>query len=83
MPKPTKKRALDDSSDSDSGPDDRNPPRGASGSAKKAKSGGASSSGTSSRMANESEPTWDLGKMKRIKVPKLITVSSTFLIMVD
>ena len=67
MPKPSKKRpAKDDTSDSDSGPDDRGP-------AKKS-SGGASGSSSSAKKPKGNpavegeEPTWELGQNKKVKV---------------
>ncbi|TRY78210.1 hypothetical protein TCAL_14442 [Tigriopus californicus] len=80
MPKPGKKRSkLDESSDSDSGPEDRTPVKSrksdaSSGSTAKtapAKAGGAGagrSGGGGNPAVEGQEPTWELGKMKKVKV---------------
>ena len=71
MPKPSKRPAKDDTSDSDSGPDDRGPAK-KSGSGGAASSGGASGSAAKKPKGNPAvegeEPTWELGQNKKVKV---------------
>ena len=68
MPKPKFpiKRQMIDDDDSDSGPDDRGP------ASKAPKAGGSRPGGGSAPRGNPAvegqEPSWDLGKMKTVKV---------------
>ena len=64
MPKPSKRPAKDDSSDSDSGPEDRTP-------VNKGKGAGTSSAAKKPKgnpAVEGEEPTWELGQNKKVKV---------------
>ncbi len=71
MPKPDKRKSRVPDSDSDSGPDDRGPaPKKPAGTSS---GGGGGGGGSAARpKGNPSvegqEPTWELGKMKKVKV---------------
>ncbi len=58
---PKSRRPKESSSDSDSGPDDPTP-------AKKSKSSGGAAKAKGNPAVEGDEPTWDLGKMKKVKV---------------
>ena len=60
----TKRSKQDTDSDSDSGPEDRNPPP----SKKEKSSHGAQKGGPA---MESGEPTWELGQNKKVKVSKL------------
>lgn len=71
MPKDKKRSRKESTSDSDSGPDDRVPVK----KDKKSASSSASASGSGSAARGKGnpavegqEPTWELGKMKKVKV---------------
>ena len=87
MSSKNKRSKLEDSSsDSDSGPEDRNPPptkkrvsnvtpsksKPASGNSRSSGNSGSASASSSNRRGNPAvdgqEPSWDLGKMKKVKV---------------
>ncbi|XP_065336218.1 RNA polymerase II transcriptional coactivator [Cloeon dipterum] len=62
---PKNKKQLDSDSDSDSGPEDRNPPP-----SKKQKGGSSSAGGGSSetRVEGAEEPTWSIDRMRHVKI---------------